>query len=167
MDGKKSEPARIRAVEDYDEDERVTPLGLFHSAFSYAASASVLTATDRKIIWSEEPIRFLYSHAVELYLKSHLRLSGLRVNELRSKNLGHKISKLRARAQELGLQLSEIQEKQLDVLDGAILDRYPAIGMRTIIGLPYLHEICVHLHYQIGPKVYEDAGLTRSVIPLR
>lgn len=144
-----------------DEEQRVTPLGLLHSAIAYANSATALSNIDLDDVKADDPIRFLYTHAIELYLKAYLRLNRITVHELRSKDLGHKISKLADKAQEFGLEISSIQRPQLDILDQAMLDRYPVIGVRTIILDEALLEICKSLHEAIALPIYKSKGITR------
>ena len=157
-----SEP--VRFPEHLDEDERVTALGLFHSAHSYAMSAIVLKKADISIIRSDDPIRFLYTHAIELYLKSFLRLKGVTVQQLRSREFGHRISVLRSKAQEFGLQLKHFEEEQLDLLDDGIRDRYPEIGFRTILSEDALWQLCSKLHLEFGRSIYTDRGITRAPV---
>ncbi len=157
-----SQPVRFPA--SLDEDERVTAIGLYHSAHSYAMSAAVLGEVDRSVIRSDDPVRFLYTHAVELYLKSFLRMNGLPTQELRSRALGHKISALRTKAQALGLDLSAEEEKQLDLLDDGMRDRYPEIGFRTVLRIDILHSLCEKFHGEFGLPIYENEGLNRPPV---
>jgi len=148
-------------------EDRVTPLGLFHYAHSYAESASALRRSNSiNATHADSPIRFLYTHAIELYLKSYLRLSEVTVNELRGRDLGHNMTALRKRAQSFGLNLNLQQEEHIDHLNDAILDRYIETGIRTVLQLETLYELCLFLHEEFGSLIYRDGKLTRSPIKL-
>ena len=53
------------------------------------------------------PIRFLYSHAFELFFKAFLSLEGMTVADLSKKKFGHNLAALYKKCKELGLSLSE------------------------------------------------------------
>ncbi|WP_430414328.1 hypothetical protein [Parasphingorhabdus sp.] len=144
------------------QDDRTTPLGLFHYAQSYAKSAVKLAEVEVDVTHPDAPIRFLFSHAIELYLKSYLLTKGMTVNDLRN-NYGHKISKLFAGAIEHGLEVQSEQQEQAALLDDAIQDRYLESGFRTVLTQPGCENLCRWLHNQIGQVVYKDAGLTRPL----
>ena len=63
-------------------DDRTTPEGLFNTARSYWHSGARLSTADLKVTHPHAPVTFLLCHAVELYLKAYLRLSGLSVGQL-------------------------------------------------------------------------------------
>lgn len=111
---------------------------------------------------SDAPVRFLFSHAIELYLKAYLLLKGVTVEELRSRALGHNLKKLTATAVKLGLDVPTVHRQSMDVANEAILDRYIETGARTVLLPEGLSEICANLHEQVGPAVYLAAGLTRK-----
>ena len=146
---------------------RTTPVGLFHYAHSYAASALSLSRADVAGTHIDAPIRFLYSHAVELYLKSYLLLNGTSLALLRSRELGHNVEQLLERAQERGLMVEEFHREQAKLMNEAILDRYIQTGSRTVLSNDALLNFCVQLHDQIGCLVYLDAGLKRRVMKLQ
>jgi hypothetical protein len=75
-------------------DDRTTDVGLYHYAASYRAAADYLeSGPDRSIsTHPDAPRDFLYTHAIELYLKALLRLQGKSVDDLKS--IGHDIPKL-------------------------------------------------------------------------
>ena len=143
-------------------ETRTTPVGMFHYAHAYAASAMTLNEVDVDTIRSDAPVRFLFSHAIELYLKAYLLLKGVTVEELRSRALGHNLKKLTSKAVELGLSVSEEHCLSIEVANEAILDRYIETGARTVLLPESLSAICANLHEQIGPDVYLAAGLTRK-----
>ena len=73
-------------------EDRTTDIGLYHYARSYRAAADHLRTVDLDVTHPRAPISFLYFHAVELYLKSFLRLHGLSVSKLQ--DIGHKAGSL-------------------------------------------------------------------------
>lgn len=143
-------------------EDRTTALGLFHFAHSYAVSAGGLATLSLSATHPDAPIRYLYSHSIELYLKSFLRLKGLTVSELRSRKYGHDMEKLLARSIELGLAITKVQEKQIGILNDSVRDRYIEMGIRTVLNDDSLQHLCAHLNNQIGPMVYANAGMTRE-----
>ncbi len=62
------------AEELADQDERTNSMGLFNVDEAYRLSAEELRKARVDAGHAEHPIRFLYYHAVELYLKALLRL---------------------------------------------------------------------------------------------
>ena len=143
-------------------NDATTPVGLFHYAVSYAKSAVKLSELDIDVTHPDAPIRFLFSHAVELYLKSFLLAKGKTVDQLRNE-YGHKISKLLAGAIENGLDILAVQQEQAALLDDAIQDRYLETGFRTVLTPVACENLCRWLHNQIGLVVYQDAGLKRPL----
>ena len=152
--------------EEECEKDRTTAIGLFHFAHSYAMSASALCDIKLHSTHPDSPIRYLYSHAIELYLKAYLLMNGITLDELRSRALGHRMSRLADKAISFGLAIDSVQRAQIELLNQAIDDRYIKTGSRTVLPNGTLHGICVHLHHEIGPKVYERSGITRQVIQL-
>lgn len=143
-------------------ETRTMPVGMFHYAHAYAASAMTLNEVNVDTIHSDAPVRFLFSHAIELYLKAYLLLKGVTVEELRSRALGHDLNGLTSRAVKLGLSVSKEYRLSMEVANEAILDRYIETGARTVLLPEGLSAICANLHEQIGPAVYIAAGLTRK-----
>lgn len=146
-----------------DLESRTTPLGLFHYAHSYAASANALVRCGVKSTHPEAPIRYLFGHAIELYLKSFLLLRGTALDELRERKFGHNLSALLERVMTLGLSVSESMVKQIDLANNDVLgDRYIKTGFKQVLGFDEYAAICAHLNAQIGPSVYAAAGLCSS-----
>jgi len=75
-------------------DDRTTALGLFNYARSYRSSGDYLLAAKLKLTHPSAPMSFLFYHAIELYLKAHLRSQNLSVVQL--KKIGHNIKELSA-----------------------------------------------------------------------
>jgi hypothetical protein len=93
---KKKSPEELR-----DDDERTNSMGLFNMAQAYRLSAMALEKANVKTGHAQSPIRFLYYHALELYLKALLRQKHS-VEAMREK-FGHKTKKLVKEAVNLGL----------------------------------------------------------------
>jgi hypothetical protein len=70
-----------------NDDERTTHLGLFNYAHSYWVCAATLEGKPLDITHKDAPVDYLYYHAVELYLKSYLRLKGHNLKQLRVQTL--------------------------------------------------------------------------------
>ena len=144
---------------DHERERRTTPVGLFHYAHSYALSATKLREeTTIDATHPDAPVSFLYKHAIELYLKSFLRLNGVSVKQLRSQKYGHNTKKLVNKARRFGLAVTDEQKSQILMVQDAILDRYIETGVHTAPTLDALHALCVYLNNEIGPQVYIEAG---------
>ena len=152
-------------MKSQDEDKRTAAIGLFNYAHTYAQSAFELGKIQVKATHPDSVIRFNYSHAVELYLKSFLRLHGISVAELRSKRYGHNTKKLVKKAIKLGLGIDARQKAEIIWLGDAIRDRHLAAGSRGVLPIESLYVLCVHLHKEIGPAIYQDAGIKRQIPP--
>lgn len=150
-----------------DIDERTTPIGLFHYAHSYAASAICITEQEIDAVHPDAPIRFLFSHALELYLKSFLLLRGITMERLRSREFGHDLVKLAEEAQQHQLLISSTYLDQLAVANQQILDRYIVVGVRRVLEPETLHSICKDFNQQIGGLIYSEAKIGRNLPTLR
>lgn len=144
-------------------DERTTATGLFHYGHSYAASAVLLARHPVRATHRDAPIRFLFAHAAELYLKAYCRLEGVAVQELRSRSLGHDLEALADRAASLGLGIDASLRAHLAVMNDAMLDRYIETGGRQVLEIEAMRAVCVKLNDQIGPLIYKAEALSRAV----
>lgn len=82
-------------------------MAFLNYARSYASAADYLydgKIKGQKIDW-DNPIYFLYFHAIESALKAHLRAQGVPTHELKKRDYGHQIEKLLNKCCELGLRL--------------------------------------------------------------
>lgn len=146
------------------EDERTTALGLFHYAHAYAEAANNLAEIPREAFLADAPMRFLYSHAAELYLKAYLRLRGVPVAQLRSRSVyGHDFSSLIRGCREHGLELSEDDEASLMVFQDAITDRYIENGSRRVLSTERMRELSLRLHLEVGVPIYSTARVKRPL----
>jgi len=82
-------------------DDRTTDVGLYHFALSYRHAADELARRPAKGTHPHAPIRSLYHHSIELFLKAYLRLYGAEVAEL--EKIGHRFGPLLARCRSAGL----------------------------------------------------------------
>lgn len=75
-----------------DDDERTITRGLYQFAESYRIRETSLVTQLPSVLKFDDPVRFLFFHAIEIYLKAVLRSSGASV--LQVKTMGHNIQKL-------------------------------------------------------------------------
>src|SRR5262245_33703977 len=90
-----------------DEEKRATPIGYFNFAETYRTAARALRRSKSNATHKESPVRFLYYHAIELYLKSYLRAHDVHPYDLRSRDFGHKVGKLSAKCSTFGLSFDD------------------------------------------------------------
>jgi HEPN domain-containing protein len=134
-----------------DEEQRVTPIGLFNYAESYRTAARALRRSKSRASHKDSPIRFLYYHTIELYLKAHLRLHGIHPYELRTK-FGHSAEALRKKSAEFGL---EFEEEDLEVIglmsetDAVIRSRYISTGYFRWPDIAALDRTCNSLRLSV------------------
>jgi hypothetical protein len=162
----------IRRVNSVEEEAiiQTTPIGMFHYAQSYALSAKSLNEKRIEATHPNAPIRFLYCHAIELYLKAYLLLHGISLSDLSSRALGHNLEKLMSKAVEYGLEITAEHQDAIQLANQANLDgyrdRYIRTGYRTVLLPEVLLAICSDLNQQIGGPIYTAAGVARSPIPV-
>jgi hypothetical protein len=135
-----------------DEAERVTPIGLFHFADSYWTAAKALKRSKARSSHRESPIRFLYYHSIELYLKAFLRLHGHTPDELRGRKFGHRTCCLTERAAELGLEFMDEDREVFSLMsttDAIIRSRYLQTGFFEWPTLEALNRVCKSLRVSV------------------
>ena len=88
-----------------------TPLGFYNFAVSYHEGADLIADRGLKATHPESVAMFLYYHAIELYLKSFLRLKGDTAKRLRK--IGHDFQTLQSRAKKRGLPFGKVEEEVL------------------------------------------------------
>jgi hypothetical protein len=113
------------------DEDRTNEVGLFNTAESYWKSAGALYEAQVKTSHPLSPVRFLYYHAIELYLKAFLRGNGHSAKELRSNKFGHRICCLADRAAALGLPFVDEDKKVFSMMgttDALIRSRYIQTG---------------------------------------
>jgi len=145
------------------DDERTTAFGLFNFAESYWNAAAALRKVTVNSSHAESPVYLLYFHAVELYLKSFLRMHGHSPTELQKK-FGHQIKRIKNRAKKLGLTFNGEDEESILLMhktDAIIRSRYLQTGFVTWPTLTSMEKMCRRLRQQIG------AELKKADIPVR
>jgi hypothetical protein len=151
---------KLTAEEEQDIEERSTAFGMFNMAESYWRGATTLHQAKVKSTHPDSPVSFLYYHAIELYLKSYLRLHGHTVKELSSRKFGHKTCCLTERAAELGL---EFMDEDIEIFslmartDAIIRSRYLQTGAFTWPTTDGLDRVCKSIREPIG-KALKKAG---------
>ncbi len=96
---------------------QTTALGLFNYAVSYLKSADFLCANEQQIksiTHPEAPVDFLYIHALEVFLKSYLRLDD-DLTHVRSMN--HKVFNMAKKAINRGIHISEQDLETIRLID--------------------------------------------------
>jgi HEPN domain-containing protein len=136
-----------------DEDERTNPIGLFNYADSYWRSARALEKARVNATHRDAPVCFLYYHAIELYLKAHLRSEGFTVKQLRSKKFGHNAVNLRDEAKLKGLHFGDEDDVVLQYMgetEVVIESRYLRTGYFDRPANEALHRTCKSLRQSVG-----------------
>jgi HEPN domain-containing protein len=149
---------------ELSEDERTTPIGLFNYATSYWKAAKQLHKLKVKSTHPNAPISFLYFHAIELYLKSFLRLHGIATAQLRSREYGHSYKILSEKALEFGISYDDEDIEvlsDLDTTDAVIRARYLRTGILEGPAPEALDRTCKSL----GNSVADT--LRKAGIPVR
>jgi hypothetical protein len=148
-------------IAEDDEDERNTPIGVFNYAESYWQAARALKQTKPKSTHPDAPVSFLYYHAIELYLKSFLRMHGHTAKELRGKQFGHRVCCLKERSKQLGLMLMDEDVESFSLLattDAIIRSRYLQTGSFYLITSERLEGVCINLRESVG-RALKSSGI--------
>ena len=127
-----------------------TPIGFINKAEAYRVGAQVL-ARELKGVggWAGDPIRYLYYHCIELYMKAALISAGWTEFQLRS--LSHGFMKLAETCNAAGLGLTERDDLNvlalIDSQNNYIKARYHYVGGVTVATVQALdctaHELAV------------------------
>ena len=149
-------------MEAEDDNERTTPIGLFHFAHSYWRSAVALEKAKVKATHRDSPISFLYFHAMELYLKAFLRLHDVSVEEL-SKKYRHHVLALSGAAKTLGFHLDDEDEVVVKMMDAMDLTdvRYIRTGRFLQPSHEALHRTCRSFHETVEQALREKGHPVR------
>jgi len=142
-----------------DDNARTTPLGLFNTAEAYRSSAAVLEQAKLRGGHADSPIRFLYFHAIELYLKALLRQEH-NVDAIKS-SFGHSIRQLVPEAERLGLCVADEDREIFSLMmdtDAVIEARYVRTGAKTWPTLEGLNRTCASIREQVG-KLLREANI--------
>jgi hypothetical protein len=150
-----------------DDEARTTPVGMYNVADAYLISARALRTAGIKHGLATKPVEFLYSHAVELYLKAFLRLHGETV-EVLEKRYRHNAAKLGQRAKKLGLVLDAEDAELFGAMrttNSVIRTRYIRTGATALVNLDYLDVAAEHLHDKVGDALQITGLQTRPLPP--
>lgn len=158
--------AKKRKTEEQirDEDERTSPMGVFHLAHSYRAAAAALQSPKLRTPFADHPVWFLYYHGIELYLKAFLRMHGHSMDELSSPKFGHRTCCLTERAAQLGLVFTNDDVEVFSLMsttDAVIRSRYFERGYRTFPSHEALDRTCDSLHRNVGQALRQGGILVR------
>ena len=127
-----------------DNEDRMSPVGLFNFAQSYWQSAVLLHKSDPDVTHPKAPVTLLLAHAFELYLKSFLRARGYSVERLKG-GFGHDFRKLVDEAKAQGLRLDDEDQDIADILkeqETIRRSRYIETGYFRNLGLAALSRCC-------------------------
>ena len=143
------------------DDERATPLGLFHHARSFWQSAVALERSNLKeVTHPNAPITMLLCQAIELYLKAFLRLKERRVEGLG--NLRRRYKVIAKDARKKGLPLSDHDLKVVKFLaatNAFLGSRHLKTGEHKALPSEKISETCVSLDSLVS-KALVEAGHT-------
>jgi HEPN domain-containing protein len=135
-----------------DEAERSRPVAYFNFADTYWTAAKALRRSKAKASHKDSPVRFLYYHAIELYLKAHLRAHKIHPYDMRNK-FGHDAGKLSAKSAELGLDFDDEDLEIFDLMsktDAVIRSRYILTGSYRLPDIDALNRTCKSLRLSVG-----------------
>jgi hypothetical protein len=166
-DPAKMTPKELKAAIQAEADARTTPTLHFMTARAYHASArSLMTNPLRQIAHADVPIRSLFHHAAELYLKAFLLHAGMTAAQLRTRE-GHDYERLVEEAQKRGLGLAPEFVDTLRALQdlGAFgRARYPSVGSEKLVTPKRLNDLCNTLAPLVGLPVFGTIPPARAHI---
>jgi hypothetical protein len=145
------------------DDDRTTSMGLFNTAEAYRLSAMALDQAPHALRTGHAamPVQFLYSHAIELYLKALLRTENS--VEVIAK-CGHNIGRLVKEAEALGLFVTTgDRDVFASMADTNVLIemRYIRTGAKTAVHLKALSHTCKSVRDSVGDL------LRKAGVPVR
>jgi HEPN domain-containing protein len=147
------------AEELKDDDERTNSTGLFNVAEAYRLSGMALEKENLKSGHAHDPVRFLYYHALELYLKALLRQKHS-IKVVREK-FGHRTDRLVNEAEKLGLVPDDEDREVFSIMgdtDAVIESRYIRTGPKTWPTLEALNRTCNRVRNGVG-SLLRGAGV--------
>jgi hypothetical protein len=147
-----------------ENDLRTTPRGIFWTAEAYWEAARVVDAAKMKATRHRSPIRFLYYHALELYLKAYLRAKGCTVQDLYG--MGHRYKALLEAAKGFGLKVQAEDASLLTSLgmgDAWIRARYIRTGLARVgwYATSTLNASCERLDHLVRDEL-EALGISTA-----
>jgi hypothetical protein len=168
QDPAKMTPKELKAAIQAEVDERTNPVLHFMTARAYHVSArSLMTNTIPRLAHRDAPIRALFHHAAELYLKAFLLHAGTLPEQLRGRD-GHNYERLVEGAQDRGLGLtSEFVDILMDLQDIGAFSRarYQWEGFENRLVQPgRLNDLCNALAPLVGLAVFGTIPSAQSNI---
>ena len=147
--------------QEITDDYRTTSLGLFNLAEAFWRAAHTLADAKVESGHADSPVRTLYYHAIELYLKALLR-QHYSVDDLKHK-FGHRFSRLATEAEAHGLTFNDEDRDVLALSDSDVImrARYIRTGAGTFHTLEGLERTCKSLRESVG------ALLRKAKVPVR
>jgi hypothetical protein len=145
-----------------DDEDRTNSLGLFNTAEAYWLSAMALEEAKVKNGHAHTPVRFLYYHSLELYLKALLRQKHS-VEKIREK-FGHKMERLVEEAEKLGLVVADEDREVFSIMadtDAVIEARYIRTGAKTWPTFEALRRTCKSVRGGVGGYLRKAGVLVR------
>lgn len=152
-----------------DEDQ-TTSIGLFNTADSFWLAGERLSSLKLKTTHPRAPVDFLHLHALELYLKAHLREQGVPLEQLKSRPLGHNVDALAKECARRGLTVDKSDLTVLQFIaetDAMMVSRYIRTGARRAITLEALGDICSRLRALVADEMKKAGYPVRSPDVLR
>jgi hypothetical protein len=144
-----------------------TPLAWFHVAHAYLHTAAVLNAAPKpKGGFYESPVRFLYFHAIELFLKAFLRLKGMEDAELANRAFSHQLAILPDEAERQGLLIGKRVRLVCDAardFDKPLQTRYIKTGAKSELPTTRLHEAARDLQGRVAQALRSSGIATRQL----
>ncbi len=144
------------------EDERAPPIGYFNFADSYWVSARELNKLNLKTTHPKSPVNFLYHQAIELYLKSCLRLHGRTVEQIK----GHRIAKLMHQTKKYGISFDDEDMEIFELLDSAnvvINARYLRVDCYSQPSVEGLDKTCSNIRDLVAIQMKANGLPVRSL----
>src|SRR5262249_14458177 len=146
------------------EDDRTNALGLFNSAECYRQAADILASERRRF---DQPIRYLFYHALELYLKAFLRTDLTLDGVIR---YGHRFRRLRGACTTHGLPLEQHEREVLSMIDKDdryIRARYLRTGFSQEAVIKDLSWAAAAIAENVGAKLQQRGLPLRPIEPSR
>ena len=138
------------------DDDRMTSLGLFHTAEAFWLSAMALEGEKVKVTHAAKPIEVCYYHALQLYLKALLRQKHS-VEMIREK-FGHNTKRLVKEAEALGLVITDEDRDVFSIMEdtGAVIEaRYIRTEGKTLPALEALSHTCKRVRDGVGDLLFK------------
>lgn len=146
-----------------EDDNHRTAMGgartLFAQAVAYRKSALILSSIDALEPSISQPIRNLYFHAIDLFLKSHLSFNGHSMDEINGK-LRSNFRRIRKLAGRYGLKFAGRDRMTIEYFIStplAVRNRYTSTEYYSAPSLDDLNALCESLEHSIASQIGEHA----------